>query len=80
VLEVGHRTLQGVGQIFRYAVATQRCEHDITADLRGALQKRKPGNYSYFSEKEFLEFLEKFHDFKGNEATKLALKLLVRTF
>jgi integrase len=49
-------------------------------DLRGALQQRKAGNYSYFSEKEFQEFLKNFSSFKGNVATKLALKLLMLTF
>jgi hypothetical protein len=36
-LEMAHRTLQYVGQVFRYATANGRAEHDITADLRGAL-------------------------------------------
>jgi integrase len=78
--EVARRTLQVVGQVFRYAIATGRAEHDITADLRGALQRRETGNYSHFSEKEFQEFLRKFSDFKGNALTKLALKLLILTF
>jgi integrase len=78
--EVARRTLQVVGQVFRYAVATGRAEHDISGDLRGALQPAKKKNYSYFSEKEFQEFLVKFADFKGNALTKLALELLMLTF
>lgn len=37
-VETAHRALGECGQAFRYAVATQRVERDITADLRGALQ------------------------------------------
>jgi integrase len=79
-LEVAHRTLQMVGQIFRYAIATGRAEHDISADLRGALEPVKKKNYPYFSEKEFQKFLCNFSNFKGNVLTKLALKLLILTF
>ena len=35
--ETTHRAKQRCGQIFRYAIATGRAEHDISADLRGAL-------------------------------------------
>jgi integrase len=33
-----HRCLQYCGQIFRYSIATGRANHDISADLRGALR------------------------------------------
>jgi len=79
-LEVSRRTLQVVGQVFRYAIATGRAEHDISTDLRGALQPAKKKNYPHFSEKEFQHFLGTFHEFKGNVITKLALKLLILTF
>jgi integrase len=36
--DTAHRTLGSCGQVFRYGVATGRCERDITADLRGALK------------------------------------------
>ena len=35
------RLLQYAGQIFRYGVATGRCERDIAADLRGSLTQEK---------------------------------------
>ncbi|MDR1475541.1 MAG: integrase arm-type DNA-binding domain-containing protein [Holosporales bacterium] len=79
-LDMAHRTLQYVGQIFRYAIATDRCEHDVTADLRGALMPVKSNHYAYFSEKEFCKFLNGFHEFRGNVLTKLALELLILTF
>ena len=36
-IETAHRTKQRAGQIFRYAIATDRAERDPTGDLRGAL-------------------------------------------
>ena len=35
--ETTHRAIQYCGSVFRYAIATGRAEHDISADLRGAL-------------------------------------------
>ncbi len=41
--DLAHRILQVCGQVFRYGIATGRCQRDISRDLRGALtphQKR----------------------------------------
>ena len=35
--ETAHRARQRCSQVFRYGIITERCEHDVTADLRGAL-------------------------------------------
>ncbi|MDR2140339.1 MAG: integrase arm-type DNA-binding domain-containing protein [Deltaproteobacteria bacterium] len=45
-VETAHRRLQYCGQIFRYAIATGRLSHDVSADLKGAL---KPAIHSHFS-------------------------------
>ena len=37
-VETAHRLVQLCGQVFRYAIITGRAKHDISADLRGALQ------------------------------------------
>lgn len=39
--DLAHRVLQVCGQIFRYGIATGRCKHDLSADLRGALTPHK---------------------------------------
>jgi integrase len=44
--EKAHRTLQFVGQVFRYAVANQLVSSDPTRDLRGALTARKPKHHA----------------------------------
>jgi integrase len=71
---------QSVGQIFRYAIATDRAEHDITADLRGALHPARTAHHPHLSEKEFREFLRNFANLRMGYLTKLALKLLILTF
>ncbi|GHU23394.1 integrase [Alphaproteobacteria bacterium] len=75
-----HIVMQYVGQIFRYAIATNCAEHDITADLKGALHSAKVIHYPHFSEKEFREFLKNLPDLKGEEITKSALKFMILTF
>jgi integrase-like protein/Arm domain-containing DNA-binding protein len=39
--DLAHHVLQVSGQVFRYGIATKRCERDIAADLRGALTPHK---------------------------------------
>ena len=45
-LETAHRALVNCGQVFRYGVATGRCERDPTRDLRGALPPAKEGHFA----------------------------------
>lgn len=44
--ENARRTRQMCGQILRYGVATKRCDRDISADLKGALQTVRHRNMS----------------------------------
>lgn len=44
--DTAHRTLGSCGQVFRYGVATGRCERDITADLRDALKPVKEQHFA----------------------------------
>jgi len=45
VLETAHRAMQNCSQIFRYAVATGRCERDPSQDLKGALPPTKTRHF-----------------------------------
>jgi integrase len=36
-LDTAHRALRSCGQIFRYGIATGRCDRDLSRDLKGAL-------------------------------------------
>ena len=80
-IETAKRILHMAGAVFRYAVATGRCERDITADLRGALQpSRKVKHRSSLSAKELPEFLNKLENYDGNALTKIAMQLVILTF
>lgn len=45
VMESPHRVKQICGQVFRFAVASDLVERDVTADLKGALSVVKTTNY-----------------------------------
>lgn len=45
-LETAHRVNQNCGQIFRYAVATDRAPRDVSRDLRGALAPWRSKHYA----------------------------------
>ncbi|MBL8438427.1 MAG: integrase arm-type DNA-binding domain-containing protein [Zoogloeaceae bacterium] len=49
-VDTAHRAQQNCGQVFRYAIATGQAEHDISADLRGALPPAKSGNFAAITE------------------------------
>lgn len=45
-IETAHRALRSCGQVFRYGIATGRCQRDPSADLKGALP---PAEKSHFA-------------------------------
>lgn len=74
--EKAHRTLQFVGQVFRYAVANQLAPRDPTRDLRGALASRKPKHHAAILEpKKVGELLRAIDGYDGFPTTKFALLL-----
>jgi integrase len=75
-LETAHRARQYAGQIFRYAVATGRADRDPAADLRGALEPKRPTHRAAITNpKEIGALLRAIHDYQGHFITKCALKL-----
>ncbi|NOW47526.1 integrase [Novosphingobium sp. SG751A] len=74
--EKAHRTLQFVGQVFRYAVANQIAPRDPTRDLRGALASRRPKHLAAILEpKRVGQLLRAIEGYEGQPSTLLALKL-----
>lgn len=74
--EKAHRTLQFIGQVFRYAIANQIVNSDPTRDLRGALAARKPKHHAAILDpKEFGRLLRDIDGYEGSPLTKLALQL-----
>ena len=75
------RVRQICGQIFRYGIATGKCDRDHAADLRGATKVGKTGHYAALDIKDLPEFLDTL---ERNEArlfnqTRRAIKLLMLT-
>ena len=80
VLTEAKKTRGLVGQVFRYAIATKKAEHNLITDTKGAYKQPEEKHHPHFSEKELKEFLKNFDNFKGTPIIKLALKFLILTF
>lgn len=79
--ETAHRAKQRCGQIFRYAIATGRAEHDISADLRGALAPVVSKNHAALTDPlEVGKLLRAIDGYRGSPTTAYALKLAPLTF
>lgn len=84
-IETAHKVMNTCGQVFRYAVATGRCERDPVGDLRGAIKPRPaPKHMNALSEKDLPDLLRKMDayasDNGGELQTQYALQLLALTF
>ena len=75
-VETAHRALGECGQVFRYAVATQRVERDITADLRGALQPVKGEHFAAITDPQQVgSLIRAINGYSGTATVCAALKL-----
>lgn len=79
-IELAHRAVQICGQIFNYAIITEKAENNPATAIRGALKTPKTSHYAHLSANELPEFLEAFERYDGGIQTKLAIKLLILTF
>ena len=78
--EIAHRLLQVCGQVFTYAVVTQRVSINPAISLRGALKPVVKNNHTYLKLNELPEYLKKLEAYDGALQTKLAMKFLLLTF
>jgi integrase len=79
--EKAHRTLQFIGQVFRFAVANQLASSDPTRDLRGALASRKPKHLgAILDAKRAGELLRAIDGYDGGALTRTALQLSALLF
>jgi integrase len=75
-LETAHRAKQYVGQVFRYAVGSQRAERDISQDLKGALPSPNVKHRAAITEPvKFGSLLRAIEGFNGTFTVKSALRL-----
>ena len=75
-VDSAHRIKQVCGQIFRFAVAIDLVDRDVTADLKGALSAVVKSNHAAITEpKEAGSLMRAIFDYKGYPAAAAALKL-----
>ncbi|MDP3010723.1 MAG: integrase arm-type DNA-binding domain-containing protein [Methylococcales bacterium] len=75
-IQTAHKALQTCGQIFRYAVATDRAELDITPSLKGALSPINGGHFAAITEPlEAAKLLRAIDNYSGSFVVKSALQL-----
>lgn len=80
--DLAHRTLQMIGQVLRFAVASGRAERDFTNDLRGALKRYNKGHFAAIDTDELPDLIKAINknDARLFKQTILALKLILLTF
>jgi integrase len=78
--EIAHRMLQVCGQVFTYAVITQRATSNPAAALRGALVPVIKRNHAYIKPNELSVYLKSLDAYDGALQTKLAMRFLLLTF
>jgi integrase len=79
--ETAHRVRSLAGRVFRYAVATGRAHHDVSADLKDALAPVKSRNFASLTEPVRVgELLRAIEGYSGQPITAFALKLAPLVF
>ena len=80
-IDTAHRVKQKVGQVLRYAIATGRAQHDVTADLRGALVPLRHEKRAALTDpKDIGRLLRAIDGHQGQPTTKAALRLSALLF
>lgn len=76
VAETAHRARGDSSQVFRYAIATGRTEHDIAADLVGALTPKKVEHFASVTEPAKVgELLRALDAYQGSFIVMCAMRL-----
>ena len=79
-LEIASRVLQRCGSVFRYGIATSRCNGNPATELRGALKKPKRTHYTTIEKGGFPQLLRDIDGYQGSPLTTYALQLMALTF
>lgn len=79
--ETAHTLRQTAGQVFRYGIATGRCERNPAPDLHGALQPLNTKHMSAILEPvRAAELMRAMHDYPGQPVTRAGLLLSAMLF
>jgi integrase len=79
--ETAARLRSHAGRVFRYGIATERCDRDVAADLRGALITPPRHHHPAITDPKGVGGLMRaIRGYEGDPATKAGLLLLAYTF
>lgn len=80
-LNLAHLLIQICGRVFRYAIATSRAKHDVTADLRGAIRTKRPKHHPAILDKNKIgKLLVELDEHPGYYPVTCALRLMPHVF
>lgn len=80
-VETAHRALQACGQVFRYGIATGRCERNPAGDIRGALPPAKPRKMAAITDPQRTgELMRAVYEYRGYPVTRAAMRLAPLVF
>lgn len=79
-LEIASRVLQRCSAVFRYGIATSRCERNPATELRDALKKPKRTHYTTIEKGGFPKLLRDIDGYQGSPYTTYAMQLMALTF
>jgi integrase len=79
--ESARRMRSVLSRVFRYGIATARCDRDVAADLRGALTTPKTVHHAAITDPgEVGVLLKTMEGYTGQEVTRMALRLSPHVF
>lgn len=79
--ESARRMRSVLSRVFRYGIATARCDRDVAADLRGALTTPKTKHHAAITEPDEVGILLRTIDaYNGQAVTRMALRLSPHLF
>ncbi|PZU06721.1 integrase arm-type DNA-binding domain-containing protein [Sphingomonas sp.] len=79
--ESARRMRSVLSRIFRYGIATARCDRDVAADLRGALTTPRATHHAAITDPEEVGILLKTMDgYPGRAVTRMAMRLSPHLF
>jgi integrase len=79
--ESARRMRSVISRVFRYGIATARCQRDVAADLRGAIVVPKTKHFAAITTpKEAGELLRAIEEYSGQAITKFALRMTPHVF
>lgn len=75
-IETAHNVKRAVGQVFRFAIASELVERDVTRDLRDALASVPAGHYAAITDPDQLGgLLRAIYGYAGHPCAIAALKI-----